>query len=96
MQRYFSHICDGTDVQADRRIDCTFGRAPNAIDISQGSLTCLSTPAYVRAVDLKSGGLAMLVVKILPWTRFLVMFTCSVQLDWHRSNEIKHDIHARS
>ena len=43
MQRYFSHICDGTDVQADWRRRCTYGRAPNAIDISQGSLTC---PAY--------------------------------------------------
>ena len=40
MQRYFSHIlvCDGIDVQADWR-SCTYGRAPNAIDISQGSLT---------------------------------------------------------
>ena len=37
MQRYFSHICDGTDVQADRR-SCTYGRSPNAIDISHGSL----------------------------------------------------------
>ena len=42
MQRYFSHICDGTDVQADWRKSCTCGRAPNATDISQGSLTCLS------------------------------------------------------
>ena len=42
MQRYFSHICDGTDVQADWRRSCTYGRAPNAIGISQGSLTCLS------------------------------------------------------
>ena len=32
------HICDGIDVQADRR-SCTCGRAPNAIDISNGSLT---------------------------------------------------------
>ena len=30
----------------------------------------------VRAVDLKSGGLAMLVVQILPWTRFF----CNVHL----------------
>ena len=30
MQRYFSHICDGTDVQADWR-SCTYGRVPNAI-----------------------------------------------------------------
>ena len=37
-QRYFSHICD-TDVQAAWRRSCTYGRAPNAIDISQGSLT---------------------------------------------------------
>ena len=42
MQRYFSHICDGTDVQADWR-SCTYGRVPNAKDISQGSLTC---PSY--------------------------------------------------
>ena len=38
MQWYFSHICDGTDVQADWR-SRTYDRAPNAIDISQGSLT---------------------------------------------------------
>ena len=37
-QRYFSHICDGTDVQAAWRRSCTYGRAPNTIDISQGSL----------------------------------------------------------
>ena len=43
MHRYFSHICDGIDVQADWRRSCTYGRAPNAIDISQGSLTC---PSY--------------------------------------------------
>ena len=42
MQRYFSHICDGTDVQADWRRNCIYGRAPNAIDISYGSLTCMS------------------------------------------------------
>ena len=30
-------------VQADWRRSCTFGRAPNAIDISKGSLTC---PSY--------------------------------------------------
>ena len=29
MQWYFSHICDGTDVQADWRRSCTYGRAPN-------------------------------------------------------------------
>ena len=34
----------------------------------------------VRAVDLKSGGLEMLVVQILQWTWFFVMFTCSVLL----------------
>ena len=39
MQRYFSNICDGTDVQADWTRSCTYGRAPNAIEISQGSLT---------------------------------------------------------
>ena len=38
MQRYFSHICDGTDVQADRRRrSYTYGRVPNAMFISQGS-----------------------------------------------------------
>ena len=36
-------VCDGTDVQADWKRSCTYGRAPNAIDISQGSLTC---PSY--------------------------------------------------
>ena len=41
MQRYFNHICGDTDVQADWR-SCTYGRAPNAIDISQGSLVCQS------------------------------------------------------
>ena len=40
LQRYFSHICDGTVVQADPR---THGRAPNTIDSSQGFLTC---PSY--------------------------------------------------
>ena len=34
MQRCFSHICDGTDVQADWKRIWTYGRAPNAIDIS--------------------------------------------------------------
>ena len=45
MQRYFSNtcICDSTDVQADWRRSCTYGRAHNAIDISQGFLTC---PSY--------------------------------------------------
>ena len=43
MQRYFSHICDDTDVHADWRRSCTYGPAPNAIDISKGSLTC---PSY--------------------------------------------------
>ena len=45
MERYFSYICDGTDVQADwrRSRSCTYGRAPNAIDISQGSWKC---PSY--------------------------------------------------
>ena len=43
MQGYFSQICDGTDVQAAWRRSFTYGLAPNAIDISQGSLTC---PSY--------------------------------------------------
>ena len=36
MQRYFSyiHVCDGTDVRADWKISCTYGRAPHAMDIS--------------------------------------------------------------
>ena len=44
MERYFSYILvyDGTDVQADWRRSCIYGRAPNAIDILQGSLTCSS------------------------------------------------------
>ena len=42
MQRDFSHIRDGTDVQADCRRNCNYGRAPNAIDISQGSVMCQS------------------------------------------------------
>ena len=48
MQRYSNHICDGTDVQADWRRSCTYGRAPNAIYISQGSLTC---PSYTDSVS---------------------------------------------
>ena len=43
MQQYFSHIWNGTDVQADWRSCCTYGRAPNAIDILQDCLTC---PSY--------------------------------------------------
>ena len=43
MERYFSYVCDSTVVQADLKRSCTYGRAPNAIDISQGSLTC---PSY--------------------------------------------------
>ena len=43
MQQYFSHTCHSTDVQADWR-NSTYGRAPNAIDISQGSLTW---PSYI-------------------------------------------------
>ena len=27
-------VCDGTGVEADWRRSCTYGRAPNAIDIS--------------------------------------------------------------
>ena len=34
MQRYFSYICEDTDVQADWRKSCTHCRASNAIDIS--------------------------------------------------------------
>ena len=43
------------------------------------------------------GGSAVLGVGILPWTRFLVIFTfpCSPLLDLQRSNETKHDIHPR-
>ena len=39
MQQSFSRICDGTHVQADWRSCCTYCWAPNAIDISQCSLT---------------------------------------------------------
>ena len=39
----FSHICDGTDVQADEEEVVTYGQAPNAIDIPHGSLIC---PSY--------------------------------------------------
>ena len=34
VQRYVSRICDGIDVQTDCRRSCTYGRAPNAINIS--------------------------------------------------------------
>ena len=44
IQRYFSDTCDGKDVQADWKRSCTYGRAPNAIDISQGSLSARPTP----------------------------------------------------
>ena len=37
-----SYMWRHIDVQADWRRSCTYGRAPNAIDISQGSLTCPS------------------------------------------------------
>ena len=30
----YGEKCDDTDVQADWRRSCTYGRAPNAIDIS--------------------------------------------------------------
>ena len=51
MQRYFSHICDGTDVQADWRRNCIYGRAPNAI--SQGSLTCPSKHRHVTTLFIR-------------------------------------------
>ena len=47
MQRHFSHTCDGTDVQADRR-SSTCGRAPNAIDTLQGSLKWLWTEVCMQ------------------------------------------------
>ena len=34
MRRYFSYTCDDTDVQADWGRSCTYGRSPNAIDMS--------------------------------------------------------------
>ena len=37
-----SYMWRHIDVQADWRRSWTYGRAPNAIDISQGSLTCPS------------------------------------------------------
>ena len=43
MQRYFSHVCDGTEVREDWWRSCTNGRAPSAIDISPGFF---NVPAY--------------------------------------------------
>ena len=48
MQQYFGHICDGTDMQAHWRKSCTYIRASNAINVSQGSLTC---PPYTDTMD---------------------------------------------
>ena len=50
MQRYFNHICDATDVQADWR-SCTYGRAPNAIDIGAVSRNNIKKVAPCRCVD---------------------------------------------
>ena len=43
MQLYYSHICAQMCMQADWR-SCTYGRAPNAIDMSKGSFTW---PSYI-------------------------------------------------
>ena len=52
MQRYFSHICDGTDVQAEWRRNCTYGRATNAIDILQGSLELVTIELELSASEV--------------------------------------------
>ena len=56
-----SVTCDGTDVQADRR-SCSYGRAPNAIDISQGFLKMTvncsvhaRTPGSVQEPEVRPG-----------------------------------------
>ena len=41
-----SYMWRHIDVQADWRRSWTYGRAPNAIDISYGSLTCPSKPRH--------------------------------------------------
>ena len=57
MQQYFSHVCNGTYVQADWR-SSTYGRAPNAIDISQDYLTCPyytdTRPPFISAAEPKA------------------------------------------
>ena len=50
------HVTAQIYLQADWRRSCTYGRAPNAIDILQGSLTCPSytdttPPFYTRVSD---------------------------------------------
>ena len=64
MQRYFSYICDGTDVQADWS-RWTYGRAPNAIDISYGSLTCPSKHRHGATLFIR------LFRETAPFSRFL-------------------------
>ena len=39
MQQYFSYICDGTDVQADWRRSCTYGRAPKKFGLDRVQIT---------------------------------------------------------
>ena len=56
MQRYFSHLCEGTDVQADWRRSLTYGRAPDAIAPREGpgglSRECvLSIPSLIVKGD---------------------------------------------
>ena len=46
MQRYFSHICDGKDLQADWRRSCTYGRVPNAIETFRRVLIVLVLHRY--------------------------------------------------
>ena len=65
-QQYFSYICDGTDVQADWRRSCTYTQAPNAIDISQGSLTCPSKHQHGPTLFIR-------------WFRHTAPFSCLLQ-----------------
>ena len=85
MQRYFSYtyICDSTDVQADWRKSWTYGRAPNAIDVSYVSLTCRPKPirdrpfytVIPRATQQKKNSLAKEVDKTCPTFALLCLST---------------------
>ena len=51
-----SYMWRNIDVQADwRRSSWTYGRAPNAIDISQGSLTCVPVQQPIRDQPFLNG-----------------------------------------
>ena len=55
MQQYFSHICHGTDVQADWRRSCTYGRARNAIGHFAGFLYVPILTLIYRYSNFSSG-----------------------------------------